>query len=412
MKRAIIEELFPITNGLFSQIDYTFWDFTSDQLDIQLISRCGNRFSAPIIKYIKTDSTDRKLNIQELQALGSIILKTYKPKWDRLSELHLLEYDVLKNYVDEYSEVSQDDDSTEESKISNRAERAYEASKLASSTGSNATQSASNTNETESTRIDAFTSEFTRASSDSTTRTDNLTETKNENEDTDSTRTDNLNDSKTYSGSDSTTHQGGNFTETTTRQLSTSGTQSGSNSVYGFNSATSVGDSEVDNTTSGTENETVGKVYTGTKTDSLSKSGTDSTDHTGTQRNVINLDKDSTKTNTGTQTISETISVTDNTSNNDNQTNTTTSEGSSSTTNESSQQAVSSSDMQTGNTSQLDENSVISRALNRARRYSHKGNIGNFTPQQLIKQEIELWRWNFIDEVLNDVKDLISIPIY
>lgn len=49
---------------------------------------------------------------------------------------------------------------------------------------------------------------------------------------------------------------------------------------------------------------------------------------------------------------------------------------------------------------------------NRVRDFSHQGNIGNLTTQQLMNQEIELWRWNFIQEVLNDVKGFLTLPVY
>lgn len=49
---------------------------------------------------------------------------------------------------------------------------------------------------------------------------------------------------------------------------------------------------------------------------------------------------------------------------------------------------------------------------NRVRDFTHLGNIGNLTTQQLINQEIELWRWNFIQQVLNDVKDFLTLPVY
>lgn len=410
---VLVKDLFPLVDGLFSHIDFIFWDFDSDGLDIQLLSRCGLRRVAPIVRIIRGDAPrNQQLTQYQLGQLGTLLLKTYGPKWLRQSQLNRLEYDILKNYLDEYHEVLKDDDSTEESKVANKADRAFDSTKLASSTGSNVTQNATNTNETESNRVDNFSSEFLRSSSDSTTRTDNLTESKIEAEDSDSTRTDNLTDSRAYTENDSNTHQGGNYTEGVSRQLTRSGSQSGSSGIYGFDSSGSVPDSDSTNTSSGTESETVSRTFTGAKTDSVTKGGSDSVDHTGTQRNVVSVDKSSTKNNTGTQTIAETISVSDTTTNIDNQTNTTSSEGTSNTTNESTQNAVSNSDTQRGSTSQLDESAVISRALNRARSYSHKGNIGNFTPQQLIKQEIELWRWNFIDEVLNDVKDFISIPIY
>jgi hypothetical protein len=48
----------------------------------------------------------------------------------------------------------------------------------------------------------------------------------------------------------------------------------------------------------------------------------------------------------------------------------------------------------------------------RTRTSIHSGNIGNLTTQQLMKQEIELWRWNFINNVLADLCEFVTIPIY
>lgn len=450
---AKIKDVLPLSDGLFAHINYQFWDFTSSELDILLLSKCGQRLPAPLLDIIQGPPDDifaprPQMTDSQLAQLGQLILHSYKYKWDRLGSLHAEEYDVLKNYLDEYEEVLQDDDSSSVSKQANRAERGFETSQLASSTGSTVTQQTENSNETESTRADNFRSDFTRTSTDNTTRTDNLSEAKTETEDSDITRTDNLSesvattedaivtrtdnlvDSGEHSGSDSQSHQGGNYTETVTRALSAEKGQDASTGVYGFNSSQPVGDSTSEGSSESTENETTTKVISGTKSDSLSRTGTDEVSHTGTQETVTDgegtstksntgtqatvsdIDKSSTKLNTGTQTVAETTNLSDSTINVDNQTNTTTSEGTSSASNESSQRAASSNDVSSGSTSQLAEDSIINRALNRARKYTHKGNIGNLTPQQLIQQEINLWRWNFIEEVLNDVKNFITLPIY
>lgn len=61
----------------------------------------------------------------------------------------------------------------------------------------------------------------------------------------------------------------------------------------------------------------------------------------------------------------------------------------------------------------ITKDSKVSDIVNdRTRNSTHEGNIGNLTTQQLMKQEIELWQWNFIQMVLADVKDFLTIPIY
>lgn len=42
----------------------------------------------------------------------------------------------------------------------------------------------------------------------------------------------------------------------------------------------------------------------------------------------------------------------------------------------------------------------------------HRGNIGNISTQKLLLEEIELWKWNFVDEVLRDARDFLTLPIY
>lgn len=56
--------------------------------------------------------------------------------------------------------------------------------------------------------------------------------------------------------------------------------------------------------------------------------------------------------------------------------------------------------------------SAIDTTQSKDRTFTHKGNIGNLTTQELIRQDIKLWEWNFIESVLNDVKDLLTLPIY
>lgn len=66
-----------------------------------------------------------------------------------------------------------------------------------------------------------------------------------------------------------------------------------------------------------------------------------------------------------------------------------------------------SSNVKEGNTS-----SSLEGSNKKERTFTHKGNIGNLTTQELIRQDIKLWEWNFIESVLNDVKDLLTLPIY
>ena len=48
----------------------------------------------------------------------------------------------------------------------------------------------------------------------------------------------------------------------------------------------------------------------------------------------------------------------------------------------------------------------------RARTVTRTGNIGNITTQQMLLEEIELWKWNFVWEVIADVKDFLTLRLY
>lgn len=76
-------------------------------------------------------------------------------------------------------------------------------------------------------------------------------------------------------------------------------------------------------------------------------------------------------------------------------------------------QSTESTSTKAGTNSKLDEVSKdYNVTTNKTRESKHTGNIGNLTTQQLMKQEIELWKWNFIESILADLKDFLTIPIY
>lgn len=175
----------------------------------------------------------------------------------------------------------------------------------------------------------------------------------------DSTRTDTFNSSDTTNRtrtdnlSESTNStRTDNLSETETINESESSSDSQADNIYGFNSSNAVGK----DTSSGT----------GTKTNT----GTNTTANTGTQQVA------ETVLNTGTQGVVETV--------NHGGTNT---------------RAFEQSDDQVNH----DE---------RERSGRHFGNIGNLTSQKQLVEEIELWRWKYIEEVLRDAKEFCTLPCY
>lgn len=520
-----VHELIPLVNGLFAHMDYQFWDFTADELEILMESRYGQRPVAPLLDVIQGPPDDpyiprRQLTDQQLTLLASIILKTFRNKWDRLSAIHSLEYDVLKNYLDEYQEVLRDDTDTSTERESARVDEGSEVSRLTTTSGTEGEQSNVSSNESTNTRNDDFTSQFSRVSKDSQMRTDDLEESKVRNETTGTvriddleesldksvdsstvrtddltesttkqqaaaeqrtddlqetfeknvqesqTRTDNLTDATTGSGTNNVTHFGGDYQESTERTLASSGNENNATGLYGFNSSDPVGDSTSDTDASKNEHETAVKTHTGSRSDNTSISqsstihhtgtqgtesetdesytkanlgtqgkesvlteanskenaGTQTTEteghdvatkaNTGTQKTDTDVDESYIKANRGTQGIEEDASISDSTHTTDEQESTSTSHGATSGKTSSSATTDSDNELSRETVSRLSDSVIVNSALARAKQSIHKGNIGNLTPQQLITQEIELWRWNFIDEVLSDIKSMITLPIY
>lgn len=453
MRPSRVHDLIPLVNGLFSHMDYQFWDFTSDELDILMQSRFGQRPVAPLIDIIQGPPVEpcfprSQLTDFQLSLLASIILKTYRNKWDRLGALHSLEYDVLKNYLDEYQEVLRDDTDSSTSRDTSSATDDSQVSQLTTSSGSSGEQSNVSSNESTNRRNDDFASEFSRVSKDSQIRTDDLEESKvkseesNEkrtdnlqesltrDEDTDSTRTDNLTDSLSGNKQSNKSYSGGNYSERVERDLDAAGGDTSNTSLYGFNSTSPVGDTANDSGAVKSEDEVTVKTFTGSKSETESETDTSTNQHTGTQRTVTTVDESSTRTNTGTQTtnkdvdeayikanrgsqsIDEDTSISDSTHTNDEQESSSVSHGATSGKTLSESVSDTSNSMDKRTVSRLNDSIIVNSALARAKQSIHRGNIGNLTPQQLITQEIELWRWNFIDEVLNDIKSMITLPIY
>lgn len=63
-------------------------------------------------------------------------------------------------------------------------------------------------------------------------------------------------------------------------------------------------------------------------------------------------------------------------------------------------------------TNTTDGEEVTNRDYTRERSVTHIGNIGNIATQDLLEKEVEFWQWNFIVQMLSDVADVITLPIY
>lgn len=183
------------------------------------------------------------------------------------------------------------------------------------------------------------------------------------------TQTNNTTDTTTFNTTNQITH-GKSETNTDSRTITTTNTGTEStngtneNGIYGFNSSTASGDTNQTSNETLTLNRTETEGHSGTLTKALS--GTDSDRKTGTEA----LGKSGTVTVDDSGTI-----VTDDTG--------------------------------TVTTTNTEVNSSSKSVIKE--RY---GNIGNIYTQDMVKKEIELRKYLFIEDMLYDVASFISLPIF
>ena len=170
-------------------------------------------------------------------------------------------------------------------------------------------------------------------------------------------RTDALQELETRNLSDGNTRTD-NLSETNTGTQSNSGSNTNTSSVWGFNSSTDVNSDKDTGSNSNTRTDNLTKANTGTVTDSGTHTGSVTTANTGTVTDA------GTNKTTGTESRAYTDSF------------------------------------------QANEEQA------RERSGRHFGNIGNLTSQKMIKEEIELWKWSYIQEILNDAKSFLTLEVY
>lgn len=370
-KAQIIKELFPITNGLFSKMNYTFRDeVTKASLDVMFVANCGLRNPSPVVETIQ-DEYGEQLTSEELTTLAAIILEMYKPKWDKMGEIYDIQYDPIHNYLDEWEDTSQEEGNV--------------------TTNFNGTKTTTygKTDTIENVRTDALSMDRTVQDSKTETRTDDLEELETRNLANSGTRTDNLLETETFGKTNTRTD---NLTEALDSTTSGTGSQNETASVWGFNSANAVNS---DATTGGnTSSETVDSQKVNTGTQANAEGGSNSTANTGTQQTTgsdtgtVRTENTGTEQNVSSGTVSESV---DNTGT----------------------RTTEITDTLSGIDTVGDtERNVEDSTRDRDRSGRHFGNIGNLTSQKQILEEISLWRWNYMNEIINDVKDFCTLPVY
>lgn len=346
-KNPKIRDLFPKTNGLFSNINFNFGVSTS-LLDYMFISRYGFKSPSPEVMVVRDeggfdDYEENPLTQEELAIIGDMLLALYLNKWTKLKDLGDIEYDPIHNYLDEWDDHSRGWEKRDDEFTSTRED---EFGKVVDTRDSD-----------NLTRTDTFGKSVVSSGSGSLQRTDTFGKTVTSS----NTRTDNLTESETINNS-----------------VNETASDNQVNSLWGFNSSEAVNSDE----------------SVGSNTKTTTTQGTDVTNNTGT------VSDSGLVTDGGTE--SRVDATTD-----------------SSTTTDSGTEGRTVSDSRTGNSTEsgsetrtLTNVDDYSGSDNRDRSGRHAGNIGNLTSQKMLNEEIELWKWNFINMVLEDCRDFCTLPMY
>lgn len=460
-----VKTMIPMVNGLFSHVSYQFpsqIDISKEQLDLLFVTNYGMRNVAPLVLSIHDDGMT-ELSDGELTKLGDILSKYYKNKWDRLADVATKEYDPIYNYSDEFHEelietIEGNDTLTHNTSVAqseemsiDRTEEDSGSERRTETTQGSSTEGGTEIHEKAVSKTVGGTETVTKSETTETngtvTRTDNLSETTSKDVDSSDTRTDNLSESivrdrdQTDTRTDNLSETISRLTDDTTTRTDNlnEATQNANEAgIYGFNSALSSG--------ANNSNGTGSKQNTGTQTTVLDGQESQTKQNIGTQGNVIDEDEQVTKQNTGTQTFDKDLSETGSKLNSGTQetetddtvevtgsesktrsdtetgTDTTTIRGGlTDSTTGSKESTLYGGLVHTTDDSRTTEGTKRTTGTEstdntserqRSRDATHLGNIGNLTTQQLLREEIELWRWNFIEQILSDAKDLITIPVY
>lgn len=370
-----IKQKFPMSNGLFAHMDYTFRaEVSKSNLDIMFLANFGKRNPSPMVDIMQGEGdTDRErpLNDAELTLLAQLIVSTYKEKWDKLGEIYDIEYDPIHNFLDEW-----EDESAEDRDLAGSTQRTDETTYGKVDTLLN-------------TRTDNLTSTRTIEDDKTVTRTDNLTELETRALNSSDTRTDNLTETNTYGKTSTRTD---NLTEVVDQDQTSSDSGSNSNALYGFNSSTAVNSDS--GTNSNTGSSTNDSTTTNTGTQATAETGSDGRTNTGTQSHMGTDTGTVTTANTGTETTVTDDYVTD-------------------TTRDTGTRQVAQTDTLSGKDIMGRQQSVHDvESTDRERSGRHFGNIGNLTSQKQILEEINLWKWNYVNSILDDVKEFCTLPVY
>lgn len=449
-----IKEVFPLIPGLFQNIETPIWSerYESMDMDLEFLTKYGEREVSPLVEYFIKDGE----LIEDAQSnIINMVYRKHIEGWTRKYEVLDVEYEALNTYGMTESENAKRDSTSEDTRsdsrdtTSNRTQL-NEISKLRTvdltntniKTGTDTTASEADISNSESV-LGNKSSNQSNDSEDTLSFVDRMdTETRNldrsstsSQDTTDSTSTTlSFVDRDNVQTRDLTTTDNGSTTEDSTVEEQANVSTDESAYTYGYNTTNvdGVPTSRVENqeeqgkttTTDSTTTQTNSSTDSGTITDS--KTGSEKTQNSGTLKvsgtadetdtGTVNNAKTGSEKNTtvGTSTNSEELSneITGSITEDGQQTTTyNTTDTSTNIGTESNVDTIDNKeDMSNGETYQGTTNSLGSQEDERT--LTREGNNGSKTSPSLLREHIDFWKWNFLDDVYEDVAEMISLSVY
>lgn len=343
-------------------------------------SHSGHKTIAPFVEYfLDSDDPDDVLDASDVDKLAMAIWATYRRKWAKLWELYMKDYDPLHNY-------DMQTDTTEGIQSTGLKGGTVQVS---------GTETLNNTDTTTRTGTVGESGTEALTGTDTSVKTGTQTNTKTLDTEKESSESIAYGSSETDGKLGTETHTDSG-TETSSKQTSDNGTNQTDDYLYGFNSTTKVGSdsSEGEHSNlkveSGTVTQSSKKVIDYALNNLKSKSGTDTTTGTETETGTVT---DQRQDNLQDQVTHNTTNTTQSTVTN-NLTDTTQHTG-----------TIGNSTTTTNNLTDSDE---AERVLD-----EHKyGNIGIASIQRMFKEEVENWKWNYMNDVFADLDAMLVLAVH
>lgn len=326
------------------------------QLNVAYYARSGDKSCSPLINNrMRLQDDWPTLNEQSRAVIASTVFELYKTQWNKLYATLSLVYNPIENYrMTENEEIERTNNNTEEF-------------------GGTVTTESTNSNHEYGQNL------VTNNLSETDTGTIQNAGTKTTNEDSEIT----IDNDVSNTGTETTAREADNkrYDEGT---IENSGSDSNTNSIYGFNSNSDVNSNASSGSNSNVETRDLMLTDDIDDTETKTLNTTTATDNTETRDISITDVSSNTETHNLTKANTGTVKTEPDIHNDD--------------------------EIETTETRNLENTYELNESITRD--FTRSGNIGVTTTQQLIESERSVSQWSFFERVFKDIDYMLCLDVY